>query len=324
MPTLITWNLPPGAALVAGDDWLPAMLAARLPGGEVVEDRAEATDTPVIVAARGALGAVADEALAEARVVVLLDPDEGERLRAVHRLAGRNGTRLEVIPSLATLTAAEHTMLLILALSRRLFHAYSDLVSGERRPNLHRSDRGQGTRNWVGMEWPEPIAGKTLGIVGLGRVGEAVAARAKAFGMRVIYYDRERKPAAERRWGVSYRRFDQLLRESDIVSLHLPLTPETTRLLDAPELALMRPNAYLINTAHGGLVDEGALIRALRQRDIAGAGLDVFAYEPIAPDSPLLALDNVVLTPHIAGASDDAVRRAFVERAAQVLLSEAG
>jgi len=142
--------------------------------------------------------------------------------------------------------------------------------------------------------------------------------------MRVIYYDRERKPAAERRWGVQYRRFDQLLRESDIVSLHLPLTPETTRLLDAPELALMRPNAYLINTAHGGLVDEGALIRALRQRDIAGAGLDVFAYEPIAPDSPLLALDNVVLTPHIAGASDDAVRRAFVERAAQVLLSEAG
>lgn len=324
MPTLITWNLPPGAALVAGNDWFPALLAKRLPGGTVVESGSGPQGSPAVVAARGALDAVIDAVLAEARVVVLLDPDEAERLRAVALLAGRNGTRLAVIPSLATLAAAEHTMLLILALSRRLFHAYSDLVSGERREHLHRPDRERGARNWVGMDWPEPIAGKTLGIVGLGRVGEAVAARAGAFGLRVIYHDRERKPAAEQRWDVRYRRFDQLLREADIVSLHLPLTPETTRLLDAPELALMRPDAYLINTAHGGLVDEGALIRALRQGDIAGAGLDVFAYEPIAPDSPLLALDNVVLTPHVAGASDDAVRRHFVERAAQVLLSAGG
>lgn len=324
MLTLVTWNRPPGAALVAGDDWLPAMLAERLPGGTVVETGSEPTGTPAIVAIGGALEAVTDEALAEARVVVLLDPDEAERLRAVRLLAGRNGTRLEVIPSLATIAAAEHTMLLILALSRRLFHAYSDLVSGERRADLQRPDSGQGAENWVGMAWPAPIAGKTLGIIGLGRVGEAVAERARAFGLRVIYHDRERKPAAEQRWGVPYRRFDQLLREADIVSLHLPLTPETRRLLDAPELALMRPDAYLINTAHGGLVDEGALIRALRQGDIAGAGLDVFAYEPIAPDSPLLALDNVVLTPHVGGASADAVRSNFAERAAEVLLSAAG
>ncbi|MDI3341688.1 MAG: NAD(P)-dependent oxidoreductase [Sphaerobacter sp.] len=321
MPTLITWNLPPGAASVAGNDWLPVMLAKHLPDGAVVAAGADPAGAPAFVAARGALRDIPDQVLGAARVVVLLDPEEPERLRALRLLAGRAEARLVVVPSLATIAAAEHTLLLILALARRLIPAYAELVAGAGHGTPPVPALADGRPNWVGMAWPNLLAGRTLGIVGLGRVGEAVAARASAFGMRVLYHDRERKPAAERRWGVQRQRFDQLLREADVISLHLPLTAETARIIDAPELALMRPAAYLINTAHGGLVDEGALLRALRQRAIAGAGLDVFAYEPIASDSPLLGLDNVVLTPHVGGVAPDTVRADFARRAAAALLA---
>ena len=143
------------------------------------------------------------------------------------------------------------------------------------------------------------LYGKTLGLVGLGRIGKAVARRAVVSGMRVIYHQRHALfSALEREIGVEYRPLENLLSEADVVSLHVPLTDSTRHLLGEAELNRMKPSAFLINTARGGVVDQEALIHHLQEGKLAGAGLDVFADEPQVPDE-LLALDNVVLTPHI-------------------------
>ena len=143
------------------------------------------------------------------------------------------------------------------------------------------------------------LYGKTLGLVGLGRIGRAVARRAVVSGMRVIYHQRHALfPALEREVGAEYRSLEALLAEADIISLHVPLTDGTHHLLGDAELRQMKPSAFLINTARGSVVDQAALIWHLQEGKIAGAGLDVFADEPRVPDE-LLALDNVVLTPHI-------------------------
>lgn len=304
-------------ALVAGDGWLSDMLGTRLPATPLVT----VDDAAIVICEREHLTEVADETLRLARLVILLDPSHEDRLRARRLLAGKRDGRLVEIPSLSTTVAAEQTFTLMLALVRRLLPAYSDLVSGSRQSGAtsRLTEAGTGAPNWVGIETPGRLAGKTLGIVGLGRIGEAVAQRAGAFGMQLIYHDLKPKPVAELRYGIQPRRFDQILREADIVSLHLPLTADTTRLIDAPELALMKPGAYLINTAHGRLIDEGSLIRALRERAIAGAGLDVFAYEPLSLDSPLLALDNVVLTPHLGDLPIETIRQDFIERTVNIL-----
>jgi glyoxylate reductase len=143
----------------------------------------------------------------------------------------------------------------------------------------------------------------TLGIVGLGRIGAEVAKRGRGFDMRILYNSRTRKPDLERELGLEHVGLEDLLRQSDFVSLHTPLTPETRGLIGARELSLMKPSAILINTARGSVVDQPALTKALQERRIGGAALDVFEVEPIAPDDPLLALDNVVVLPHIASAS---------------------
>lgn len=322
-PVLLRWQAGDDAAtgLVLGDDGLPRLLAARLPDGRIVRSRTEPEAIMTIIAERDTLAGISDETLRQARRVILLDPTEPDHLRALRLMAGRPDARLHVLPSLETTIAAEHTMLLMLALIRQLVPAYRALLHDAQpsEPLAPATDAAVTAPNWVQMETPGWLSGKTLGIVGLGRVGRAVAERAVAFGMRVIYADRERKPVAEQRYGVVPRRFDQVLSEADIVSLHLPLTEETFRIIDAPELARMQPDAFLVNTASGRLLDEGSLIKALRDGHIAGAGLDVFAYEPIASDSPLLALDNVVLTPHIATAPPETIRADFAERATALL-----
>lgn len=143
------------------------------------------------------------------------------------------------------------------------------------------------------------LYGKTLGLIGLGRIGKAVARRAIVSGMRVLYHQRHALfPVLEWEVGAEYRSLENLLSEADVVSLHVPLTDDTHHLLGEAELNRMKPSAYLINTARGGVVDQEALIRHLQEGNLAGAGLDVFADEPQVPRE-LLALDNVVLTPHI-------------------------
>lgn len=164
------------------------------------------------------------------------------------------------------------------------------------------------------------IHGKTLGIFGMGRIGQAVARRARGFAMRVLYHNRQRlDTATESALQATWVDKQTLLQQSDYVTLHVPLTPTTTHLIGAEELRLMRPTAYLINTARGPVVDESALIHALQEGWIAGAALDVFEAEPHVPPA-LLAMENVVLAPHI-GASSVATRTRMALMAAENLVT---
>lgn len=160
---------------------------------------------------------------------------------------------------------------------------------------------------------------KTLGIVGLGRIGMLVAKRAMGFDMKVIYYSSSRKEEAERELGLRYTGLDDLLRESDFVSLHVPLTTETKGLIGKRELDLMKSSAYLINTSRGEVVDEPALIEALKNKRIRGAGLDVFWGEPTNVNPELYELDNAVLIPHIGSASFE-TRSKMAEMAASAVI----
>ncbi len=173
-------------------------------------------------------------------------------------------------------------------------------------------------------DWHTPMTpvlhAKTLGILGLGQVGRYVAQIAAAFEMRVLAWSPHLTQAVAQAAGAQCRDLDDLLRESDIVSVHLKLAPESRGLLDARRIGLMKPSAYLINTARGPIVDEAALVAALREGRIAGAGLDVFDQEPLPADHPLTKLPNVVLTPHLGWPTDEAYER-FADAAADVLLA---
>ena len=170
-------------------------------------------------------------------------------------------------------------------------------------------------------EWPQwelmdkgtyDLYGKTWGIIGLGRIGREVAKRLKCFGVKTLYYDKYRPPKeVEEELGVEYASLPKLLRNSDIVSLHVPLTPETEKMIGERELRLMKPTAILINPSRGRLVDEEALARALEEGWIMGAAVDVYSIEPPGEDHPLVKLEhpNLLLTPHIAGANSDARAR---------------
>lgn len=159
------------------------------------------------------------------------------------------------------------------------------------------------------MAKPIPrLRGQKLGLVGFGKIAREVAIKASAFGLDIVAYDPFVKPEAMRALGVSYQPLQQLLRESDIVSVHAPMSKENYHLIGADELALMKPTSILINTSRGALVDEQALCYALKNHQIAGAGLDVLETEPIQADNPLLGMDNVVLTPHISWYSEEADR----------------
>jgi phosphoglycerate dehydrogenase-like enzyme len=175
-------------------------------------------------------------------------------------------------------------------------------------------------------EWLSPVTpvldGKTLGIVGLGRVGQHVARLAAAFGMQVVAWSPTLTAAAASSRGAERRDLDDLLREADVVSIHASLTPESRGLIDARRIALLKTSAFLINTARGPIVDERALVEALQAQRIAGAGLDVFDAEPLPPGHPLLSLSNVVLTPHVGWPTDDGYRR-FADAACDVLLAYA-
>lgn len=173
-------------------------------------------------------------------------------------------------------------------------------------------------------QWPTPMGqelhGKTLGIVGLGQIGRHVARIANVFGMRVLAFSRHRDNASAAAVGATLTELDDLLRASDIVSVHASLSEHTRGLLDARRIALMKPRAYLINTARGAIVDEAALVDALANRRIAGAGLDVFDTEPLPAGHRLAALPNVILTPHVGWPTDQRYEQ-FAQGAADVLLA---
>ncbi|HEY8497679.1 MAG TPA: D-glycerate dehydrogenase [Limnochordales bacterium] len=246
----------------------------------------------------------------------------GPRLRVISNYAVgfnnvdvREATRRRILvcntPGVLTETTADLAWALLMAVARRVVEADAFVRAGR-----FEAMGGWSPTLFLGTD----VHGKTLGIVGFGRIGEAVARRARGFDMRVLYHDvRRRTPEEEARLGVEYRSLEALLQESDFVTLHVDLNASTRHLLNERTLALMKPTAYLINTSRGPVVDEAALVRALRERRIAGAGLDVFEDEPrLAPG--LAELPNVVLLPHIASASTE-TRARMAEMAAANLIA---
>ncbi|NWD71569.1 bifunctional glyoxylate/hydroxypyruvate reductase B [Pseudomonas gingeri] len=212
-------------------------------------------------------------------------------------------------PDVLTETTADTGFALILASARRVVEL----------ANLVRN--GQWTRTIGPLHFGSDVHGKKLGIIGMGRIGEALAQRGHfGFGMPVLYHSHSPKPEVERRFNARYLGLHALLREADFICLTLPLTPETEGLIGAGELALMRPESILINISRGKVVDEQALIQALQNRQIRGAGLDVFEREPLASTSPLLSLNNVVATPHIGSATHE-TREAMARCAVDNLLA---
>jgi phosphoglycerate dehydrogenase-like enzyme len=224
--------------------------------------------------------------------------------------ASEAGVAVAVMPLRGCIAVAELAMTLILALSKQLVEAHRTTVSGAYRDlGLEPTPSSQRVHAFQWMKLPhlQEVRGKTLGLIGFGEIGTEVAKRARAFDMNVLYFKREPLPAAiEEMLGVRAASLDDLLRQSDFVSLHVPHSPETDKLIGARELALMKPTASLINTCRGPVVDEEALITALRDGTIASAGLDVFELEPLQYDSPLTQCDNVILTPHIGGGTGGA------------------
>ena len=211
-------------------------------------------------------------------------------------------------PGVLIETVADLAFALMLAVARRVVE-------------LDKRLRAEGFPGWTFMPpyLGRDVWGAALGIVGLGRIGSAVARRARCFRMRILYYSRARKPELERELGCRYMKLEDLLAESDFVVLCTPLTPETHHMIGPRELSLMKRTAYLINIARGPVVDEGALVEALREGKIAGAALDVFEREPEVHPG-LLELPNVVLTPHI-GSATVATRRRMASMAVEGVLA---
>jgi glyoxylate reductase len=226
--------------------------------------------------------------------------------------ATRLGVYITNTPGVLTDAVAELTWALILAVAKRIVEADVFVRWGEWR----RLKTSWHPMMMLGVE----LKGKTLGVVGMGRIGRRVAEIGKAFGMKIIYYSRTRKPDAERELGAEYRELHDLLREADIVTLHVPLTEETRHMIGERELRMMKPTAILINTSRGAVVDTEALVKALREGWIAGAGLDVFEEEPLDPNHPLTSFKNVVLAPHIGSATRE-TRMRMAMMAAENLLA---
>jgi len=196
--------------------------------------------------------------------------------------ATKSGVVVAYTPGLLNDAVADYAMALLFALARRVHEGHLTMRQGQ----------------WT-SGWGHDISGKTLGILGCGRIGQAVARRASGFNMRLLGCDVAPNPDAEK-LGIKFVSMDQLLAESDFLTLHAALTPETRGLIGEAQLRKMKPSAYLINTARGAIVDEAALIRALNEKWIAGAALDAFVVEPLPADHPFRTAPNVLLTPHQA------------------------
>ena len=218
-----------------------------------------------------------------------------------------HGVAVTFAPGTNQDAVAEHTFTLILALAKNLIPQHNLIKAGQ---------------------WPrranQPLRGKTLGVMGLGRIGKAVALRGKAFMMNVVAYEPFPDAAFVKEHGIALLPFDDVLKQADWLSLHMPMSPESSKCINARSLGLMKPTAYLINTARGGIINEPDLYDALKNNRLAGAGLDVFDEEPPG-NNPLLTLDNIVMTAHTAGVdvlSRDDMARLAARAIAKLLAGE--
>jgi lactate dehydrogenase-like 2-hydroxyacid dehydrogenase len=291
-------------------DAVDRIVVTRVPPGLVREDLAAAGELWAWEEDRAIPRPVLLEqvATADGLYCMLTEAVDGELLAAAPRLrvvsnmavgvdnvdlAACTGRGIPVghTPEVLTETTADTVFALLLAAARRVVEGAAYVRAGRWGP-------------WdPGLLLGAEVHGSTLGIVGLGRIGKAVARRARGFGMRVLYTGRTRNLSAERDLPAEYLPLPELLAAADHVVVQTPLTPETRHLIDAAALARMKPTATLVNAARGGLVDPAALYAALTDRVIAAAGLDVTEPEPIAPDDPLLSLPNCVILPHLGSAS---------------------
>lgn len=212
--------------------------------------------------------------------------------------ATQRGIAVMNAPGANTVSAAEHAIALLLSLLRHIPQAAETMRQG-----------GWDRKRFEGSE----LRGKTLGVVGLGRIGGYVAQVAHAFGMTIVAYDPFVAPLRATELQALLMPIDQLLAQADIVTLHVALTDDTRHLINADRLKLMKRTAFLVNTARGELVDEAALVSAVQEQRIAGAAIDVFAEEPLPKDSPLRGLDRVLLTPHLAASTAEAQKRVSIE-----------
>lgn len=299
---LIAEELAPAALEVLADDFdvrhvdgtdRPALLAALADAHAIIVRSATKVDAEAIAAA--------PRLKVVARAGVGLDNVETAAATA-------RGVMVVNAPTSNIVSAAEQAVALLLAVARHTASASSALKNGEWKRS-----------KYTGIE----IAGKTVGVVGLGRIGVLFAQRMAAFGTRLIAYDPYIQPARAAALGVRLVGLDELLAESDFISIHLPKTPETVGLIGAKELHQVKPNVRIVNAARGGLIDESALAEALAEGRVAGAGIDVYSKEPCT-ESPLFAFDNVVVTPHLGASTAEAQDKAGLAVARSVKLALQG
>lgn len=222
------------------------------------------------------------------------------------RAAGELGILVFNTPTALTEAVAEMTIGMMLSLTRRIVSADRAVRSG------------QWNRKYTDLIGVD-LMGKTVGIIGLGRIGSAVARRLRPFGVKMVYYDLQDRRDIEHELGLKRVSLEELLQQSDIISIHLPLTPETRGLISRREFEMMKDGVYIINTARGGIIVQEDLIEALSSGKVSGAALDVFEREPLEVESPLIKMDNVILTPHLGASSAEAMRRMAVEVAEGII-----
>jgi D-3-phosphoglycerate dehydrogenase / 2-oxoglutarate reductase len=287
------------ALLAAGAEVLPAPLSDAVVG-----------ESDVVVSGGAPLDAAFFAGLATTRL--LLRPYVGYDDVDVAAATGA-GVLVANVPDAIDVDVANHALALILAVNRQVVRLDAYIRDGGWARTRRRTPDG------LVLHRPEA---QTLGLLGFGRIGQATARRAAAFGYRLIAHDPHVGAAAFAAAGVERVSLEDVLRRSDVLSVHVLLSPETYHLLDAERLALMRPGAWIVNTARGKVIDEAALVAALREERLGGAALDVMEREPIDPDSPLLGLPNVIVNPHVAGYSAEGARQ-LRERAAAIALQVA-
>jgi D-3-phosphoglycerate dehydrogenase len=199
-------------------------------------------------------------------------------------------------PTALTETVAEMAMALMLSMTRRVVSADKAVRAGE------------WSRKYGDLRGVE-VMGKTVGLIGLGKIGTATARRLKPFGVDLVYYSRTRKEDVEEELGMEWASLEELLRRSDIISLHVPHNPETYHMLSSSEFEIMKDGVYIVNSARGKIIDQEVLVEALKSGKVAGAALDVFEVEPLPQDDALAAMDNVILAPHLGASSQEAMWR---------------
>ena len=238
------------------------------------------------------------------------------------------GLKMYCTPRKGPNCVAELGMTMILALSKDLSISHESVMTAAYRYRGIRpiiTDQTKMAFHWMANQNVHEVRGKVLGIIGMGEIGCELSRRANAMGMRVQYYKRHPLSAElEDRFEASYVSLEELMKTSDYVCLAVPQTKETEGMITAELFEMMKPSAYFVNICRGGNVDEAALIRVLEQKRIAGAGLDVFIWEPLPEDSPILGLDNVILTPHIGGGTGTNKGLELTETMAEIVRIENG